>query len=59
MRTPILSVIFFLKTIIDSLKTVPFDLASIPQTINYCELIMGQLEFVHSFVNDLLDLRML
>ena len=59
MRTPILSTIFFLKMIIEMMSSVPFNLAELPKCIQYCELMMSQLEFVQSFVNDLLDLQML
>ena len=46
MRTPILSIMFFLKMIIEMLSTIPIDLTKIPQCISYCELMMSQLEFV-------------
>ena len=59
MRTPILSIIFFLKLVIDALSSTPFNVFKIPRSLNYCELIMSQLEFINSFVNDLIDLRML
>ena len=59
MRTPILTIIFFLKLIIDTLASTPINIARIPQSLKYCELMMSQLEFLQSFIDDLLDLRML
>ena len=35
---------------------VPIDISKIPETVKYCTLMLGQLEFLMSFVNDLLDL---
>ena len=41
MRTPLLSIVFFLNTILASLRTVPFDLTTIPQNITYIELVIN------------------
>ena len=59
MRTPILSIIFFIKLIKDALRSTPMDVRSIPQSLKYCELISNQLQFLQSFIEDLIDLRML
>ena len=37
----------------------PFDLKKIPLSIKYCGLMLSSIEFMQSFVNDLLDLRQL
>ena len=37
----------------------PFDLKKVPLGIKYCGLMMSSIEFMQSFVNDLLDLRQL
>ena len=41
------------------LNKIPFDPQNIPKSSNYCDLIMSQLHFMESFVEDLLDLRQL
>lgn len=59
MRTPILTIIFFIKLIMETLSSSPLNLAQIPQSLKYCTLIMSQSELLQSYVDDLLDLRML
>jgi len=58
MRTPVLSIIFFLNWIIDALKA-PKNVKVIPQILKYCDLMMSQLEFLQFFIEDLISLRML
>ena len=41
MRTPILSIIFFLTIIMDNLKSSPVNKTKIQQAIKYCELVMS------------------
>ena len=37
----------------------PFPLERVPQSTKYCKLMMNQLIFLQSFIEDLLDLRQL
>mmetsp|Transcript_7417 Transcript_7417/g.8967 ORF Transcript_7417/g.8967 Transcript_7417/m.8967 type:complete len:137 (-) Transcript_7417:1449-1859(-) len=59
MRTPILTIIFFLQQIISMLSTAPIDLTRVPKCVEYCGVMLSQLQFLSSFVDDLLDLGML
>jgi signal transduction histidine kinase len=56
MRTPIGTVIFFLTQVIQALETIQ---ESSPMIIRYLQLSLSQLEFMLSFVEDLLDFRQL
>ena len=58
MRTPLGTSLFFLQQIISMLAEVPQEHIS-PTVDHYMKLIIGQLNFMQSFVDDLLDLRML
>ena len=53
MRTPIGSSLFFLAQILSLLTSVSVD----PKVKRYIQLVISQLTFVQSFVEDLLDLR--
>ena len=53
MRTPLGSALFFLAQIIALLASINVD----PQVHRYLQLVVSQLTFVESFVEDLLDLR--
>lgn len=55
MRTPLASSIFFLTQIIQFLSAVE----NSQQILRYCKLMMSQLTFIESFVEDLLDLNQL
>jgi len=59
MRTPILSIIFFVKQMIEWLTGPRLDRTKAPQSLKYCTIMLSQLEFLQSFVNDLLDLAQL
>ena len=59
MRTPIMTIICLLKLIIDMLSKIPSGTPYKHEMTRYSKLIMSQLEFLQSFVEDLLDLRML
>ena len=59
MRTPILTIIFFLQRIISMLGSHILDQPKIDQCSQYCQMMQGQLQFLSSFVDDLLDLGML
>ena len=53
MRTPLGTSLFFLQTILQLLSGATID----PIVRRYVKLIMSQLNFMQSFVDDLLDLR--
>lgn len=53
MRTPLGTSQFFLTQVIDALNSADID----PQVLHYLQLIMSQLTFMKSFVEDLLDMR--
>lgn len=58
MRTPLLLVIFFLKQIIHILNLdQPIQPLKFEQATKYGNLMMSQLHFVQSFVDDLLDMK--
>ena len=57
MRTPLFSIIFFLKQIIDILSMTPVPANRVPQATKYCNLMMSQLTFLQGFIEDLLDLK--
>jgi len=59
MRTPILSIIFFVKQMLEWLSQTPMSRTRVSQSFNYCTIMLSQLEFLQSFVNDLLDLAQL
>ena len=48
-----------MNQILAVLNSVPFEVKKLPQTIAYCNLITTQLNFIETFVADLLDLRQL
>ena len=51
--------LFFMQQILQALNSVPFELEKLPQTVTYCKLVTSQLNFLETFVADLLDLRQL
>ena len=57
MRTPIATMIFFLKLILDMFNAHSFDVTKIPEQVKYCNYVMHQSELLSSYVEDLLDLR--
>ena len=57
MRTPIGSMMFFVSEIIDCLERVPNPTQDILEAIKFCKLVMSLLNFLMSFVDDLIDLR--
>ena len=57
MRTPIGSMMFFVSEIIDCLERVPNPTPDILEAIKFCKLVMSLLNFLMSFVDDLIDLR--
>ena len=59
MRTPIGQCIFFVKVVISILSEANFPVERIPEIVSNCQLIQTQLEFLQSFVEDLLDLRLI
>ena len=63
MRTPILSIIFFITSVMRILQafnaTSKRMLSDVELAIRYCEDSYGQLEFLQSFIEDLIDLRMI
>ena len=54
-----MNIIFFLKQILTMLGKKTFDTKMINQCSLYCQMSLGQLEFLGGFINDLLDLGML
>ena len=54
-----LNVIFFLQRLTAIVSAEPFDLEKIPLGMKYCSLMLSSIEFMQSFVNDLLDLRLM
>ena len=54
MRTPLLSIIFFLNQVITMLNN--FDRGKISKALQLCDIMNSQLEFLQGFVEDLLDL---
>jgi len=59
MRTPIQTLLFMLQIIINFFSAPTIQVEEIPYCINCCTIMMSQLEFLLSFVEDLLDLRQL
>ena len=59
MRTPIFSIIFFLKQIITFLDKITVPLNHLPQCKFYCKMMMSQLNFIQTFIEDLLDLKLI
>ena len=59
MRTPILTIIFFLQRVMSMLGEDKLDKSMIEECKRYCAMTLNQLEFLNSFVVDLLDLGML
>ena len=57
LRTPLLTIVYFLELIMKVLITRPLPIESIPVTLKYANLMMNQLKFMESFVDDLLDLQ--
>jgi len=57
MRTPIQTLIFMMQMLIKFFKAPTLQKKEVPNCINYCTIMMSQLEFLLSFVEDLLDLR--
>ena len=55
MRTPLGTCLFFLQHVLALLSVMPVD----PEVIRYLKLMKSQLYFMQSFVDDLLDLKML
>ena len=56
MRTPLLSIVFFLNKVLNLLINENFDEANVMEMIKMCSNCITQLELVQSFVDDLLDL---
>lgn len=56
MRTPIQTMLFMMQMLISFFQK-PIEVSNVPNCINYCTIMMSQLEFLLSFVEDLLDLR--
>ena len=48
-----------MNQILAVLNSVPFEVEKLPQTITYINLVTTQLNFIETFVADLLDLRQL
>mmetsp|Transcript_36915 Transcript_36915/g.48522 ORF Transcript_36915/g.48522 Transcript_36915/m.48522 type:complete len:110 (+) Transcript_36915:945-1274(+) len=59
MRTPILTIILIIKQVIIMLMQDPPSKAELEKCAEFCKLMLNHLEFVRSFVDDMLDLRML
>ena len=59
MRTPIGSIIYFLNSIVAILTSKEFKRRQLPIAVQYCTVMMSQLEFLQGFVDDLLDLGQL
>ena len=57
MRTPLSSIIFFVKQIILAFQVHTITEQEKTQSLKYCKLMLSQLYFLQSFVEDLLDLR--
>ena len=57
MRTPLLTVIFFLQFVINLLNLKKMSRVQFSQAKNFCNLMMQQLNFCQTFVDDLLDLQ--
>ena len=51
--------IFFVKQVLDMMNTAAFDLQKLPSCIEINRIVLSQLEFLHSFIADLIDLRQL
>ena len=56
MRTPIASILFFLQQIIEIIGADTFKRKQIKLVLKNCRIMTSQLEFLQSFVDDLLDL---
>ena len=59
MRTPLNTIIFFLQRILQMISQRPFDTDCLPRITTYSELMMSQLKLMETFIEDLLDLRLM
>ena len=57
MRTPIATIIFFIQMLLSMMSPAKFKKGDLPQCVDYCTIIMSQLELLQSFIEDLLDLK--
>ena len=46
LHTPLLTIIFFLQQIIKKLSQQPFQVHTLPQTLQYCSMMMNQSQFM-------------
>ena len=57
MRTPLASVIFFVKLVISAFQMKQLTEQQKAESLKYCKLMLSQIYLLQSFVEDLLDLR--
>ena len=57
MRTPIETMLFMMNMLISFFQQPSLEVGNVPKCIDYCTMIMSQLEFLLSFVEDLLNLQ--
>lgn len=57
MRTPIQTMLFMMQILIKFFKAPTLQVKEVSNCVNYCTIVISQLEFLLSFVEDLLDLR--
>ena len=59
LRTPIVTILFFLQRVISVITAEPLDRHELPEAAKYCNMIVCSVELMQSFVGDLIDLRQL
>ena len=59
MRTPLLSIIFFLNNVLKLLSKLKTKSDKLKKAKHFTELVLNQVNFVLSFVEDLLDLQLM
>ena len=57
MRTPLGTIILFVQFILNILNSELLHQKQIVQARKYCQIVLGQAEFLKAFVGDLLDLQ--
>ena len=57
LRTPIMTVLFFLQRVMSIITANPFDSSKLREAARFCDLVVCSVELMQCFVGDLLDLR--
>ena len=54
-----MTILFFVQRVITIITAEPFDSSMLQEAAKFCDLVVCSVELMHSFVDDLLDLRQL